>query len=262
MPTNRERRRIEQAATRHGRRKTGLSLCEGVRCCREALRRRPDWIERVIVSEAVTDNRDIVALTEMCRHADLPEETIAPAEFAALSATDNPQGILCLLRPGPPRPPEPSARDPFVLILDGLGEPGNVGTILRTAWAAGLREVWLTRQTADPYAPKTIRAGMGAQFALECRWINDLADARDALRQRGFARLWLGIPSGGVSCYGSEFDLAGSGLVVGSEAHGVSRHLADAGRVTIPMPGGADSLNAAQAATVLILEGVRRGILT
>jgi TrmH family RNA methyltransferase len=182
-------------------------------------------------------------------------------EFAALAATTNPQGILCILNRPPADVPLPQVlRPPFVLVLDRVGEPGNLGTILRTAWAVGLQQVWFTNGTTDPFGPKAIRAGMGAQFALDLREYPGLPEIRTALQRLGLERLWLAVPRGGVSCFAGEFDFRGSGLVIGNEATGVTA-CAGAETVTIPMPGMSESLNAAQAATVLLFEAVRRGFL-
>jgi TrmH family RNA methyltransferase len=147
-----------------------------------------------------------------------------------------------------------------VLVLDRVTEPGNVGTILRTAWAVGLSDVWVTTGTSDPLGPKAIRAGMGAQFSLDVHSVGDLAATRDSLRELGVGCLWAAEPEGGVSCFAAEFELAGNGIVIGNEASGVTPGVISRG-VTIPMPGGAESLNAAQAATVLLCEAVRRGLL-
>jgi TrmH family RNA methyltransferase len=154
----------------------------------------------------------------------------------------------------------PVVLPPFVLILDRIQEPGNLGTMLRTAWAVGLRSVWLTKGSADPYSPKVIRSGMGAQFAVEVAVVEDLAAARMLLESAGGGPLWLAIPDGGIDCFEDGFDLRGGGLVIGNEAGGID-DLSVGRPVSIPMPGNAESLNAAQAATVLLFDAVRRGLM-
>ncbi|OPZ27369.1 MAG: 23S rRNA (uridine(2479)-2'-O)-methyltransferase [Lentisphaerae bacterium ADurb.BinA184] len=254
----RHRQLLRQAATRHGRRKSDCFLCEGLRGCREALRYRPDWLEVAVFSASLAASGQA---DEMRRRIPPDRLAIVPDEdFAGLAVTEAPQGALLLLRRRPPSPGAAAPRDPLALVLDRIGDPGNLGTILRTAWAIGLHRVWLTTGTADPFSPKAIRAGMGAQFALEFEPAGSLAEARERLAKAGYARLWLSSPRDGVSCYDAAFRLDGAALVIGGEAEGVGE-LPGAPRVTIPMPGGAESLNAAQAATLLLFEAVRRGVL-
>ena len=101
---------------------------------------------------------------------------------------------------------------------------------------------------------------MGAQFALDIEEMPDLEAAQTRLLEEGYAPLWLSTPRGGTNCYSADFAMAGAVLVIGSEAEGVAS-VAGARQVTIPMPGNAESLNAAQAATLLLFEAVRRGVV-
>lgn len=258
--SNRQLRALTMAQSRHGRRKSGLILCEGQRCCAEALGRRPAWLEMAVCSSAFATGPDFAAVDAACRAQGAAPIIVPGHEFAALAVTQHPQGVLLLMRRPGPGSGATGPTSPFVVVLDRVGEPGNLGTILRTAWAVGLHDVWLTRGTADPFAPKAIRAGMGAQFALELTIVADLAEAWDGLRTSGYPTLWLSVPRGGVSCFETAFELDRCGLVIGSEATGVEAR--PEGRpVSIPMPGDAESLNVAQAATVLLFEAVRRGVV-
>ncbi len=255
MLTHQEQRRLAGLADRHGRKKTPSFLMEGWRCCHEALTRCPDWIEDIYCAEScrqrdwwplcsqLTDGQSIRWLTD--------------GEFSRLSETEHPQGICCVLRrPNWPRPT--ALPQPFCLILDGVSEPGNVGTILRTAWAVGLTSVWWIKGGGDPYAPKVVRAGMGAQFALSLPTLDSLADAKDHFKSLGGNQFWLTLPQADISLFDEQkFSFEKSALVIGNEANGVSDTSLGEG-VTIPMPGHAESLNAAQAATVFLCEAVRR----
>lgn len=258
--SKRQHRALNLARSRHGRRKSGLILCEGQRCCAEALERRPEWLELAVCSDTFAAGPAFAAVDAACRARGVTPVVVAGREFAGLAVTQHPQGVLVLLSRPDPVADRSAPTSPFVVVLDRVGEPGNVGTILRTAWAVGLRDVWLTRGTADPLAPKAVRAGMGTQFALELTTVADLAEARDGLRSSGYATLWLSVPRGGVSCFDPAFELSRSGLVIGSEATGVDV-CPDGRPVSIPMPGDAESLNVAQAATVLLFEAVRRGVV-
>lgn len=257
----RELRHFEDACSRQGRRKTGRFLCEGVRCCTEGIRQRPDWLEEILVSDSFARFHPLAAFLDDL-DGKLPRDPIIVPDddLANLAETENPQGILCLFKKGPDPLDAPPPTDPFVLILDRIAEPGNMGTILRTAWAVGLTQVWLTKGTTDPFGSKAIRAGMGAQFALVFRQFEHLPDAQMELRACGYGRLWISTPTGDTASTDPAFDLAASGLVIGNEATGSAVIPGSLG-VRIPMPGQAESLNAAQAATLLVFEGVRRGLL-
>jgi TrmH family RNA methyltransferase len=261
MLTHEQRRLLAVAKTRHGRRKHGVSLCEGVRCCREAISRRPAWIRLAVCTDAFLaggDGADLAAELhrqgkQLCR--------VSAQTFTEFAETAHPQGILLLLAPVAAAVVQVERLDdPFALVLDRISEPGNMGTILRTAWAFGLRRVWLTEGCADPFAPKTLRAGMGAQFALDVVQGPPLERLGGELRRLGCARPWLSLPHGGVPSTAPEFAVAGNALVIGNEAGGVA-DLPGEPSVSIPMPGDAESLNASQAATILLYEAVRRNIL-
>jgi TrmH family RNA methyltransferase len=248
---------LRRASSRHNRRKHNLVLCEGLRVCREALLRWPDRV-RLLVSSADFDSEETADLGSILPPR-LARVELPAREFAKFAETENPQGVLLILE----RSGEAAldvADDQFVLVLDRVQDPGNAGTILRTAWAAGVRTVIATSGTVDLFSPKPLRAGMGAQFSMNIHVLGDLCEVRNRLKRLEFPRMWESVPSGGVSCYSDEFDLRKSALVVGNEANG-SALLPDSDRVTIPMPGAAESLNAAQAATILIFESVRRGLV-
>ena len=259
MPlTKRLVKEIRQAATRHGRRKTGLFLCEGLRACQEAVARQPGCIKHLLVTDAANSRNTAVSdLVDQCRRRGISWETCSPGELRNLAATETPQGILLLCRRCEPPPPEKPLPGAFVLVLDQIRDPGNLGTMLRSASAVDVIEVWLTHGSTDPFGNKAVRAGMGAQFALNLRQKDSLSVAADELRSLGVNRIWLSDTSAGISCYAPEFNLGKKALVIGSEAHGTA-DLSGLPRVHIPMPGGTESLNAAQAATILMFERVRR----
>jgi len=261
MPLSKQQAKLlRQLRSGHGRRKTGRILCEGTRCCAEALRSERFGLEFAVCTSAFIAAHE-AGNASLRLPQDRPPIVVDDREFAGLATTESPQGLLCVLAPPMVSDaPEPTVLNPFVLILDRVSEPGNVGTILRTAWAIGLKEVWYTEGTADPLAPKTIRSGMGAQFSLVLRRYPDLPSVAMELERLGATGMWCAMPRDGISCFDDGFDLRHSGLVIGNEAEGIRDH--HVGRaVSIPMPGGAESLNAAQAATVLLIDTVRRDLV-
>jgi len=260
MLNKRHSKFLTNLQTRHGRKKSDAFIAEGWRCCEEALRRRPEWLEALFCSAGAQQSPRWPAMAALAVAAGCEPEIVTEQDFAALTDTENPQGLLCVLKRVECALPQALA-DPFCLILDRVCEPGNLGSILRTAWAVGLHSVWLIKGCADPYAPKVVRAGMGAQFALDLPVFDDLAAAAAHLRQLGGSGLWCTLPAADTTLFADAFDLRGCGLVIGNEANGISHPELGRG-VTIPMPGHAESINAAQAATVFLFEAVRRGLFT
>ncbi len=169
---------------------------------------------------------------------------IAPALLSEVTDTVSAQGVVAVV----PMPHLPWPDDiPLLLVLDRVQDPGNLGAILRTAYAAGIRGVALTPGTVDPYNPKAVRAGMGAQFHVPLRRIRSLAEELDGYR------VYVSDVRKGASCWEVDWSPPVA-LVVGSEAHGVgleARSLADAA-VHIPMPGSAESLNVVVASGILL----------
>ena len=257
--TKSEYQLLISAASRHGRRKHGVSACEGLRCVGECVARRPAWIQCVVLSGSFLNGPAAGSVIKRAEAAGVRLVQLSDSAFKKVAQTATPQGILALFSPG--AAPTNASLPPFALVLDRVAEPGNMGTILRTAWAVGLNRVWLTTGCVDPYAPKTIRAGMGAQFAMTLSIGDDLPALQTKLQAAGYGKMWLSKPSGGTLSSSPDFDLPGTALVIGNEANGVT-DIADASSVTIPMPGQAESLNASQAATILLYEAVRRGVLS
>ncbi len=258
-------KQLNKLRSAHGRRKTGLSVCEGMRCCRELITRQPTWARQVFFDEEATGD-PLQDLRAHCHEQEIPVESIPSRDFKGIAQTETPQGVLIVFAPPRPGDVEASAsikpRDPFLLILDQVQDPGNVGTILRTAWGAGLHQICLTRGTASPFAPKTIRAGMGAQFAVTTHVFEGLDAAYAAVKESGYTHAWVAAASEGCSCFNTAFDLRDSALIIGNEGAGTRPPAhAETSAVHIPMPGSADSLNVAQATTILLFDAVRRGIL-
>ena len=171
----------------------------------------------------------------------------------SLSATTAPQGIVAVV----PHPelPRPESAD-LVLVLDRLRDPGNLGSILRTAAAAGVDEVLMTRGTVDPVNSKALRAGMGAHFRLPMAYGLGWREIRDRLRG---LTVWV-ADAGGERSHDTVDWLLPSALIVGGEAAGPSEQAtAQAhGRLRVPMQGGMESLNAAAATAVILFEAARQ----
>jgi RNA methyltransferase, TrmH family len=180
-------------------------------------------------------------------------EEVIPGVLDSLSATETSQGLLAVFPDVNLAWPE---RPDFGLVIDQVRDPGNLGTLLRSAAAAGVQAVLLAPGTVDPFSPKVLRAGMGAHFRLPLRSLS-WPEIQQAWQPRMV--LYLAEAGAGTPCW--QLDLRRPmALVVGGEAEGASpeAHQAVDGLVTIPMPGKSESLNAAIAASILLFEVVRQ----
>lgn len=239
-------------SNRHFRKKNGLCIAEGLRCCTEAVTRCPESIVAIFCTEAFKSSRHWNAFSANTR---IRIQVLTDSEFAQISETETPQGIITVQKIPEYRQPD-KAGMPFTLILDQVADPGNLGTILRTAWAVGLSSCWLVKGSADPFSPKSIRSGMGAQFALDIHLFDSLEQAVEKAHDLGIQQIWCTMPAAGISIFDSAFRCHDSALIIGNEANGISNPTLGTA-VTIPMPGHAESLNAAQAATIFLVEALR-----
>lgn len=229
---------------RHGKARlaTGLFLVEGPKLCQEAIRD----------AQVVTLLADEARAEEYAKLlAAVPEALLAPAHVVASACeTQTPQGIVASVRL--PASLDLEGAGGPLLVLDGVQDPGNVGTMLRTAEAAGFAAALLSPTCADAFAPKTVRATMGSILRLPL-WRGALPEALAYLQGRGFALVSSEL--GGEPFAKAARRLHGPvALIVGSEGKGVSdmvSRLADV-RVSLPMHGRAESLNAAVAAGILM----------
>lgn len=223
--------------------------------------RRFRWRERALVVEGERSVRDVIAYQQptLILHAadveppslDVPTLAISDALMRHVSDVETPSGILAVV-------PFPtlalSAQPTLLLILDGIQTPGNMGTMLRTAAAAGVEGLLLAPGCVDPFNPKVVRGGMGAHFRLPIQKME-----------------WeeIGAVVAGMGVWVASADSATpytavnwrnpSALIIGNEANGPSPSaLAIASGVAIPMAASVESLNAAMAAGIILFEAVRQ----
>ena len=233
------------------RRKAGLFVVEGVRLAEEAL--RTGWpVQQCLYDPEMTERG--LAVVSALQAAGVETLEAAPHVIAAASDTETPQGVLLTLALSPLPLPETSD---FVLVLDRLGDPGNAGTLLRTAAAAGIDAVLFSTGSVDPFSPKVVRSGMGAHFQLPVHTL-PVDEIVQYCRAHGLRLLLAEAEKG--ECYHAAELISPLALVVGSEAHGPGDtfQMAADGYLHIPMPGNFESLNAAVAASVLIFETLRQ----
>lgn len=221
------------------RRETGLFLCDGAK----------------LLSEAVMNGAEIAEIylrgnTPAAALPDAPVYALSEEVFDYVSPLEHSPGPLFTVKN---RPFPETARPDRVIVLENVQDPGNVGTVLRTAAALGTELVVLLGDCADPYNPKTVRAAMGALFR-ERIWETD----PDSLRAR--LREWS-LPLCGAALRPESEDvrhvsLARAAIAVGNEGRGLSEALLDIcdAKIILPMTPGSESLNAAVAASILMWE--------
>ncbi|QRN83235.1 RNA methyltransferase [Chloroflexota bacterium] len=241
--------RALQTHTR-GRQSDQAFIAEGVRLVEEAA--SVGWPVEFILFDETLSERGQALIDEFAARGSRDIIEIPPRLMAEISGTETPQGILAVLKlEALPLPKEPT----FLILADQVRDPGNMGTLLRTAEAAGADGVILTPGTVNAFAPKVLRAGMGAHFhlpvhALPWQEINPLL--------KDFP-VFLATADGSLPIWEADFTQP-CVLLLGGEAFGATPmgEALATDRVFIPMPGRAESLNAAMAGGILIAEVLRQ----
>jgi len=230
------------------RREANAFVIEGVRLVEEAA--NMNWLFRFALYDETLNERGR-SLIERLIARGVEVDQISSSLIQDLSQTETPQGILAvILLIDLPIPTSPS----FIVIADQIRDPGNLGTLLRSAAAAGVQAVIIPPETTDPFSPKVVRAGMGAHFRLATHsttWDNIRAYTQGL-------EVYL-ADMDGKSCWETNLrqPLA---LIIGGEAEGASdkaRKLATQ-KISIPMAGNVESLNAGVAGSVIMFEVVRQ----
>ena len=236
-----------------------LFVVEGWRFVEEAVRRNAP-IKKVFVC-LERETLEWQSLHKRLCERSIPFEEVDKRVLRKMSATEEPQGILAVVRQTTYTWADLQIDwNSVLLILDGIQDPGNLGTILRTALASGVRYVCLTPGTVDLYNPKVLRSTMGAIFSLVL--LPDLhpEDILGFCRDRGVSVFMGDIQ--GSSVYHTKLSEGPLALVVGNEGNGPSPSFrsADVQCVTIPMSQDVESLNVAIATGILLYEIVRQRI--
>lgn len=233
----------------------GIFLTEGLKMFGEA---PEEQIREVYLSEDILNRQELPpVLQEKLDRTGW--ETVRGEVFQKMSDTQNPQGILCVMeRPAYTLEEMLSGDAPLLALLENLQDPGNLGTIVRTAEGAGVTGLILSSGTVDVYNPKTIRATMGSVFRVPFVYVQDLAGTVELLREKQ-VRVYAAHLAGTKYYDGFSYQ-QGSAFLIGNEGNGLSRELADKADVylKIPMEGRVESLNAAVTASILLYEAHRQ----
>lgn len=217
-------------------------------------------VEMVIFSASAQDDARQGYLTELAADRSIPVLYMADQVFKAIVETEQPQGVAALIRQWEPDIDDAlrQCSNPLLLVVDGVRDPGNLGTVIRTADAAGAAAVVLMAGTADLFNGKTLRSTMGSIFHLPVQKDMMLSELTILLEAHGLPLIAADL-AGREAVY--NVPMTGPlAIAVGSEAAGISEELRQAAAqlVSIPMPGQAESLNVSVAAGILLFEAVRQ----
>lgn len=242
---------IKALADKKKRDERGLFIADGLRFVSEI----PNGIhiEKMVFSESFASKNDINKYSKKAECF-----VVSDNLFSVLSDTKNPQGIIAVCRKMSYDINRIIKKDGFYVIAEEMNDPGNLGTVIRTAHAAGADGVILSKGSVDLYNPKVLRSTMGSVFKIPVIQNADLAQVTDLMKKSGIS-IYAAHLKGKKLLY--ELDLKkGCAFMLGNEARGLSDKAADMcdELVKIPMPGNAESLNASVAAAVLIYEMVRQ----
>ena len=237
------------SSSRH-RRKASQALLDGIHLVQSALNNGNVPLH-LLMTEASAQNQEIALLLK--KHPDVPRTQLKESLFAQLSELKSPTGLLALIEQ--PQPRMSAAGSEFCLLLEDIQDPGNLGSIFRSAAAAGCDAVFLSSGCADAWSPKVLRAGMGGHFSLNIYERVDLVAVATAFEGRVLATSLKG------STNLFKCDLNGKiAFAAGNEGAGLSTQLlaTAAQNVTIPMQGKIDSINVAAAIAICLFESVRK----
>ena len=241
---------LRLAANASERRKSGLTILDGAHLLAAYLDSGATP-EELMVSREGLESPEIARLVE--RSSPARVTVLSGALYRGLSTVESPTGVVACIRTPPPAPPPADAR--LALLLEDIQDPGNVGTLLRSAAAAGADHVLLSPQCAFAWSPKVLRAAMGAHFAVNVVEGADLAAFLASYRGRSIAL------AGEARTSIFELDLVKpTAILVGNEGAGLTEALRRGAtlQARIPMAGRMQSLNAASAGTIALFEALRQ----
>lgn len=233
------------------REEKGIFLVEGIRMFREI---PTELMEEIYASESFYEkNKEL--FNGLHKHVEILTETV----FQKASETATPQGILCVVKRRTYKLEDLlNHENAHILVLEDLQDPGNVGTIFRTAEAAGVTGIIMTKATADLYQSKTIRSTMGSIFRMPCVCVDDIMGIMAMLKNHKIFTYAAHLS--GEKWY-NEVEYKGKvAFLIGNEGNGLSDAVSAQADtlIRIPMEGEVESLNAAIAATILMYEAYRQ----
>lgn len=230
-------------------------IIEGIKILKEAIQEKAVIKKIVICEECLANNIiDEKLLYEIAKYDCL---YVSKKIFEGLTDVSKPQGILAVVEKNNKK--DINYNEDIIVALDGLQDPGNLGTILRTLDSANLSQVVVSKDTVDAYNPKVVRSTMGAIFRVNIVEAENLKETLKEMKRHKYKVMCTDLTAS-KNIY--EIDYNKKILVIGNEANGISKELLDMAdeKIIIPMLGKTESLNASVATSIIVYEYVRRKI--
>ncbi|MEG0189764.1 MAG: 23S rRNA (guanosine(2251)-2'-O)-methyltransferase RlmB [Lachnospiraceae bacterium] len=232
------------------RKAEGVFIVEGIRMFAEVPK---DQVEKLYISENLLKKYPALSLESY------PVEVLSEQVFAAVSDTKTPQGILCVVQQREYQLQELlNEKNPYLMVLDNIQDPGNLGTIMRTAEGAGATGIIMSQDCVDVYNPKTIRSTMGSIYRVPFVYVEQISKMFPLLKKKGIKTYAAHLD--GKHTYDKEDYTKGTAFIIGNEGNGLRADITEQAdvKVRIPMHGEVESLNAAIAASILMFEVCRQ----
>ncbi len=223
-------------------------IVEGIKMVEEAINEKQN-IELIVIKEGTDINIDL---------SDYKVIDVTEKVFKDLTDVVAPQGILAVINKNEKK--DIDEKTDYIVALDGIQDPGNMGTILRTLDSAGINQVIVSKDTVDCFSPKVIRSTMGAIYRINVIEVNNLVETLEDLKNNGFEVVVTSLKTDN-SIY--DVNYLKKIVVIGNEANGVSKEIMDISdkKVKIPMLGKTESLNASVATGIMVYEYVRQKLI-
>ena len=229
----------------------GVYIVEGIKMFQEASK---DEIVKAYISEELYEKGTLQSSLE-----GIPYEVLKKEVFDHVADTKTPQGILCIMKQKKYTLEQLTAGTcPLLLVLENVQDPGNLGTMMRTAEGAGVTGVLLSKGCVDIYNPKTIRSTMGSIYRVPFLYTDDLLGDLERLHEKGITTFAAHLKGKGY--YDEESYKVPTAFLIGNEGNGLSDEVSEKAKqyIKIPMEGQLESLNAAVAAAILMYEAARQ----
>lgn len=235
---------------------TGSYIVEGIKLVEEALKENVSIDSIVVCEDCIKDDAfDKKLMYEIAKQNVI---YVSSKVFSTITDVSNPQGILAVIKNNDENN-SISYDEDIIVVLDGIQDPGNLGTILRTVDSANLKQIIVSENTADVFNPKVVRSTMGAIYRVNVVRSDNLISDISKMKQKGYDVLVTALDT-----ENSVYDIKyiKKVIVIGNEANGVSKEIQEIAdnKVKIPMLGKTESLNASVAAGIMIYEYVRNKI--
>lgn len=255
-PQNQIVKEVKSLHLKSNRDKLGEFFVEGLRIVEDALQSRA-FVEFAVVSESGLEKEEIRSMAQHLMEHGVLAYSVSDRIYKELSDTETPQGILAVIKK-PRNTFNKTIKDgQFYILLENIQDPGNMGTIIRTADAAGASGVIVSKGSVDVYNPKVLRSTMGSIFHLPIIKSDNLEETITELKNHDF-----NILAAHLDGNTNHFDVNmrhKTAIVIGNEANGISQAVTNQCQlIKIPMLGKSESLNASVSAAVIIYEYVRQ----